>query len=81
MKGPRSFNVNVLGGRDATIQITYVDLSSLDQGIDLGEQPLTALLTCRGKDHDLTADQFEALANACHRAAQAIRADEKDRAR
>lgn len=78
MPGPRSFNRNVLGGRDATIQVTYTDITEAAAlGIAL-EGPLTALLTCRGKDHDLTADQFDELANACHAAAQAIRADERD---
>lgn len=53
------------GIKDLSIMLTWCP-SAADGGPD------TALLTVRGKDHDLNVDQLRALAMAANRAADAI---------
>lgn len=65
----RSVHRQPLGDDDATIQLTYICRDGNEHW-----EP-NALLTVRAKDQDLSADQFEALANCCRDIAAAIRAD------
>ena len=57
---------------DGRIQITVIDFRGEDPTKDWGDGT-TGLLTVRGKDHGLTAEQFDAMADACREAAQRIR--------
>lgn len=68
-----------LGDRDATIQVTYIPLGDLDEN----ERPpageaLTALLTVRAKDQDLTESQLREVGDACLRTADRMREDAAD---
>ncbi len=55
------------------------DAGSLVLVVTADDTGPTALLTVRGKDHDLTATQLGQLANACVRAAHVIRRREVTR--
>lgn len=63
--GSNGFTATPKGSSDGTIMLTWIPA---EDGCD-GD---TALLTVRGKDHDLTADQLRALARAATRAADSI---------
>lgn len=56
------------------------DAGSLVLVVTADDTGPTALLTVRGKDHDLTAAQLEELGDACARAAFLIRRREVARA-
>jgi hypothetical protein len=53
------------GPDEGRIDLTLLSPSEHRRCTDAGEYPVTTLLTARGKDHDMSADQLRALGNAC----------------
>jgi len=62
-------NVDIESGEGGLIQLT---LLSVSENGGPGE-PRTAMLTARGKDHDMDAAALEKLGNACLKFAKKIR--------
>jgi hypothetical protein len=60
-------NVEIEDLEGGLIQVTLLSVSECE-----GE-PRTALLTCRGKDHDLNAEMLEKLGKTCLDYARRIR--------
>lgn len=56
------------GPDQGLIQLTLLSPSEQEN-----ERPVTAMLTSRGKDHDMTADQLEKLGYVCLRYAKLMR--------
>lgn len=55
-------NIDIQTGKNedmGLIQLTLLSPSETE------ERPITALLTARGKDHDMSIEQLEKLGNAC----------------
>lgn len=59
---------------DGRFQITYCTRAEHGDNLE-PEDPNVALLTVRGKDHDVTPEQLDAIAQACHDVAAFMRAD------
>ena len=60
------------GEDESTIEVTLLSPSEYRKGMEPGEVP-TALLTARGKDHDMSADQLEKLGTTCLKYAKKLR--------